>query len=37
VDFFADHFDVLAPAGADALVEALIMVKSSVHSCVCVC
>jgi len=34
---FLLHFDVLAPAGADASVEALIMLKSSVHSCVCVC
>lgn len=37
VDFFADHFDVLALAGADASVEALIILRSSVHSCVCVC
>ena len=37
MDFFADHFDVMASAGADVSLEALIMLKSSVHSCVCVC
>lgn len=37
VDVFANHFDVLAAAGAHASAEALIMLKSSVHSCVCVC
>jgi hypothetical protein len=33
---FANYFAVLAPAGAHAPAEALIMLKSSVHSCVCV-
>jgi hypothetical protein len=31
---FANHFDLLAPAGAHASADALIMLKSSVYICV---